>query len=139
MADKLTIKQRSLLMSKIRSKNTRTEKIVRSRVFKFGFRYRLNNNCLFGKPDIVIAKQKIVIFVHGCFWHRHTCKRGRSLPKSNVAFWMSKFENNKRRDRIVKETLRKDGWDVLVIWECWTKNEEKLAAKLNQLLGQRSD
>jgi DNA mismatch endonuclease (patch repair protein) len=111
-------KRRSEIMSKIRSKNTRPEKILRSLLHKKGLRFRIHEKNLPGKPDIVFSKKKIVIFVHGCFWHCHKgCREGR-IPSSNSLFWKNKFEKTIKRDKSNVVLLVKEGWKVLIIWEC---------------------
>lgn len=110
--------KRSEVMSKIRSKNTKPEMLLRSRLFKAGYRYRIHKKGLPGKPDIVLQKYKTAIFVHGCFWHYHTdCREGR-IPPTNTAFWKTKLQKNVERDQIHKEALEKLGWKVIIVWEC---------------------
>jgi DNA mismatch endonuclease, patch repair protein len=105
-------------MSKIKSKNTKPEKILRSALHRRGFRFRIHRADLPGKPDIVFSKQKLAIFVHGCFWHYHeSCREGR-IPSTNSAFWKNKLQKNVERDRANICKLEKEGWKVLVIWEC---------------------
>jgi DNA mismatch endonuclease (patch repair protein) len=111
-------------MSKIKSKNTKIELIVRRAIHNLGFRFRLNYNNLPGKPDIVLPKYKSVIFVHGCYWHRHSCKRGKSKPKTNKLFWEKKFANNISNDKMVIGNLKRLGWNVLVLWECQIKKDD---------------
>ena len=123
--DILTKEKRSWNMSRIRCKDTKPEKIVRSVLHKNGFRFRLNRKDLPGKPDIVLPKYQTVIFVHGCFWHRHPQCRFAYNPKSRVKFWQNKFNENIERDRFVKKELRKMGWKVIVVWECELKNDKK--------------
>lgn len=116
--DKITKEHRSWNMSRIRGRDTKPELIVRSLLHKMGFRFRLHRKDLPGKPDIVLPRYKTVIFIHGCFWHRHEgCKFAYS-PKSRVDFWQSKFSCNINRDVIVKNKLEEAGWKVIVIWEC---------------------
>jgi DNA mismatch endonuclease (patch repair protein) len=120
--------KRSKNMAKIRSKNTRPEKYIRSALFKNKFRFRVNYDVIEGHPDIYLTKAKVAIFVHGCYWHRHNGCQYAYTPKSNVNFWLSKFTTNKKRDTIVYETLCNKGIRVLVIWECtvrrmWRDNE----------------
>ena len=126
MADVHTRAQRSYNMSRIRSKDTKPEMIVRSLVHQMGFRFRLHRKDLPGKPDLVLPRHRKVIFVHGCFWHMHRCRYGRVTPKTNAQFWQDKREGNVARDRRNRRQLRADGWDVLTIWECWTKDPEAL-------------
>lgn len=126
--DTLSKKERSLLMSKIHSKNTKPEIVVRKWLHANGYRFRLHRRDLPGVPDIVLPKHKLVIFVHGCFWHRHAdCKRA-STPKDNSAYWEAKFSKTIERDKKAIEDLQNEGWMVLIIWECEiTKIGEKLS------------
>ena len=112
--DKLTKEQRSINMSHIRGKNTSLEITVRKRLFADGFRYRINVPDLPGKPDIVLPKYRTVIFVNGCFWHRHNCKRA-TIPKTNTDYWIKKFENNVKNDEKNYALLRNLGWHVIVV------------------------
>ena len=120
--DKLTKEQRSINMSHIRGKNTSLEIAVRKRLFADGFRYRINVSNLPGKPDIVLPKYNTVIFVNGCFWHRHSCKRA-TIPKTNTDYWIKKFENNVKNDEKNYALLRNLGWHVIVVWECEIKSD----------------
>lgn len=105
-------------MSKIRGKNTKPEMILRSALFKKGFRFRIHQEDLPGKPDIVLSKYKTAIFVHGCFWHYHKdCREGR-IPSTNSKFWKEKLERNIKRDNNNIESLKLLGWNVLIVWEC---------------------
>lgn len=117
-------------MSMIKGSDTKPERAVRSMLHQMGFRFRLNRKDLPGKPDIVLPKYKTVIFVHGCFWHRHQGCKFAYTPKSRVDFWNKKFAENMNRDRKTTSELQKKGWKVLIIWECQTKNMSKLAAEL---------
>ena len=120
--DKLTPEKRSWNMSHIKSKDTKPEIRVRSFLHKSGFRFRLHRTNLPGKPDIVLPKYKTVIFVHGCFWHRHSgCKKS-TTPKTRIEFWEAKFRENVKRDNRNLRALESEGWNVIVIWECETKN-----------------
>lgn len=134
MADVLTAEQRSRCMSRIRSKDTKPEWIVRQIVHSLGFRYRLHQAQLPGKPDLVFARLRKVIFVHGCFWHLHTCNLGRVRPATNASFWESKRNDNARRDRRNKRLLRTRGWSVLVVWECQTKKPELIRTRILEFL-----
>lgn len=125
--DKISAEDRSLNMSKIRSKNTGPEKKVRKALWGLGYRYRLNRADLPGKPDIVMGKRKIIIFVHGCFWHWHEGCRKASIPASNTEFWRGKLDGNRRRDREVREQLLYEGWRVLWVWECALSNKAAVA------------
>jgi len=121
MADKLTPERRSWNMSRIRSKNTKPELIVRSLLHRMGFRFRVNRKDLLGKPDIVLPKYKTVIFVHGCFWHRHKGCKGATTPSTRREFWEKKFKDNTNRDKRNRRELKKAGWNVIVLWECEVK------------------
>jgi len=115
-------KKRSEVMSRIGSKNTKPEKVLRSFLFKEGYRFRIHRADLPGKPDIVLPKFKTVIFVHGCFWHYHTnCREGR-IPESNSKFWKTKLLKTISRDKKHKKNLQRLGWKVITIWECELKN-----------------
>ena len=124
--------KRSEVMSKIRGKNTKPEMILRSQLFKKGFRFRVHPKNLFGKPDIVLPKYKTVIFVHGCFWHYHKdCREGR-IPSTNSKFWEEKLLKNIEKDERHTKTLQDLGWKVIVVWEC--EIEKKLEHTLNKLI-----
>ena len=132
MADNLSPQQRSCNMSRIRSRDTSPEILVRSLLHRIGFRFRKHASNLPGKPDIVLPRYKVAICVHGCFWHRHKgCKRC-TTPKTNIEYWLPKLEGNQRRDKLRQMQLRKLGYKVLVIWECETKNEEALEKKITR-------
>ena len=121
-------------MSLIRSKDTQPEASVRKVLTKLGWRYRLHVNKLPGKPDIVIAKNKTVIFINGCFWHQHKgCKR-QALPKTNKKYWLSKLKNNILRQKKHIAELRKNGWKAIIIWECQVKKQNYLVKKLKNTL-----
>lgn len=128
MADKLTKKRRSWNMSRIKGTNTKPEILVRKTLFAHGYRYKLNYK-LEGKPDIVFPKDKVAVFVHGCFWHQHGCK-DTYRPKTNKKFWNKKLDKNILRDRLVREKLETDGWTVIYIWECELKNNNLWINKL---------
>lgn len=117
-------------MGRIRSSNTGPEKIVRSLLHGMGLRFRLHRKSLPGTPDIVLPGRRTVIFVHGCYWHRHTGCRYASTPKTNKAFWETKFMQNIRRDAETRAKLQDQGWTVLVVWECETKKPECLRDRL---------
>jgi len=112
-------------MSKIRSKNTKPEMALRKALFARGFRYRVNDTKLPGKPDIVLPKYKTVIFLHGCFWHRHEGCRYAYTPKTNTEFWVGKITSNKERDKVNLQKLTVMGWNVITIWECEIRHEYK--------------
>ena len=134
MADRLTPAQRSWNMSRIKGKDTKPELLLRKLLFSLGFRYRVNYPALPGKPDIVFPKRKKVIFVHGCFWHRHNCQTGKKEPKSNTAYWIPKFERNKKRDNGNKKELLSTGWKVMEIWECELKDQLNLTNRIKSFL-----
>ena len=124
-------------MSRVRSKDTKPELRVRRLVHGLGYRYRLHGRDLPGSPDLVFGPRRKVIFVHGCFWHRHEgCSRSR-IPKSpeRRAFWREKLDGNARRDRENQEALRRMGWRVLVIWECETSDLARLTSRVSAFLG----
>lgn len=129
--DTLTKAERSRLMSRVRSKDTKPERVVRSVLHHLGFRFRLHRRDLPGRPDVVLPKWRTVVLVHGCFWHGCTkCDRGLRRPKSNPVFWSEKLEQNRARDARVTARLRDLGWNVLTIWECETKDHVALAERL---------
>ena len=126
--DVVDSKTRSRMMSGIRGKNTKPEIQVRKALFKQGYRFRLHVKDLPGKPDIVLPKYKTAIFVHGCFWHKHDCKYFK-WPSSNTEFWKNKILDNVRRDKKHQAELKKSGWKVNIVWECWVKTKPKILAK----------
>ena len=117
MPDVVDKETRSRMMSGIKGKNTKPEMVVRSFLHRQGFRFRLHSKKLPGKPDIVLPKFKTVVFVHGCFWHRHLCQQF-VWPKTRMAFWKEKLEGNAARDKRKQRTLRLLGWNVITLWEC---------------------
>lgn len=135
MADTLTRLQRSKCMAAIRGKDTKPELAVRSLLHRLNCRFRLHRSDLPGKPDIVMSVRGSIVFVHGCYWHSHSCKRGRSTPATNSEFWQAKRNTTKERDRRNLAALRCAGWRVLVVWECQTHDLDRLASKLSQFLG----
>ena len=127
MTDVVEPAVRSRMMSGIRGKDTKPELLARRALFAAGYRFRLHRGDLPGAPDIVLPSRKVAIFVHGCFWHMHTgCKNGK-LPSTRPEFWRDKLEGNVARDRRAIEALLADGWRVLTVWECGTRNQEALA------------
>jgi DNA mismatch endonuclease, patch repair protein len=132
--DTVSAARRSLNMSKIRGKNTSLELRVRSLVHRLGYRFRLHRKDLAGTPDLVFPGKKSVIFVHGCFWHGHDCARA-ALPTSNRPFWEQKIGRNRERDHRTQEQLSCEGWKVLTIWQCDTKDEAVLRDRLVGFLG----
>jgi DNA mismatch endonuclease (patch repair protein) len=129
-----TPQQRSRNMSAIRGKNTKPEMIVRSAVHALGYRYRLHRKDLPGAPDLVFPKLRKIINVHGCFWHMHSCRYGAVTPKTNAEFWQTKRTGNVGRDRVALRRLRLNGWDVLTVWECETREHETLRDRLLEFL-----
>lgn len=125
-------------MSKVRGKDTGPEMKVRRLIHGMGYRYRLHVGKLPGRPDLVFPGRRKVIFVHGCFWHRHACKAGKSTPASRAKYWLRKFERNRERDARNVNDLKRAGWKVLVVWECMTKDRKKLESRLARYLGTRS-
>ena len=124
--DSLSPEHRSWNMSRIKNKNTKPELVVRSFLHSLGYRFRLHYNKLPGKPDIVLPKYKIAIFVHGCFWHRHEKCKYAYNPKSRVEFWENKFRQNTERFAVVVKKIKYLGWLPIVIWECETKDLNNL-------------
>lgn len=137
MTDVLTPAQRKKCMSRIRSKDTKPEMVVRRLAHKLGYRFRLHRRDLPGKPDLVFPSYHKVILVHGCFWHMHKCKYGKATPKTNSDFWQKKRRENVRRDRRNLRALKNSGWNVLVIWECQVKRESVTEGKLKSFLGKK--
>jgi DNA mismatch endonuclease (patch repair protein) len=137
MVDRVSKKIRSLIMARVRSKNTQPEIVVRALLHRLGFRFGLHTAKLPGKPDLFLPKYRTIIFVHGCFWHRHrNCKRA-SIPTTNIGYWSKKFSRNVERDKTNVRLLKKGGWNVLTVWECQIKNPTKLSSKLVSFLKQR--
>lgn len=124
-------------MARIRREDTGPEIAVRSCLHALGFRFRLHSASLPGTPDIALARYRTVIFVHGCFWHRHKNCHYAYVPKTRVAFWTMKFEQNVRRDRRVARQLRAAGWRVITVWECHARSKERLRVRLEGLMKRR--
>lgn len=133
MADIMSREQRSERMSRIRSRDTNPELVVRKRLWAEGFRYRLHVRGLPGKPDLVFPSLRTVVLVHGCYWHGHSCQKGR-VPGTNSAFWNAKFERNKARDKRDRRLLNDLGWDVVTVWECSLATKAKRERALDQLV-----
>lgn len=131
----MTPEQRSRLMSRIRSRDTKPEVLVRKRIFATGWRFRACDKHFPGRPDIVVTSARTIIDIRGCFWHRHGCADS-TMPKSNVAFWMEKWSKNVRRDHRNEEAWRTSGWNVIVVWECALKGmeREKTLSRINTAL-----
>jgi len=132
--DRISPEHRSWNMSRIHSGNTKPEIIVRSLLHRMGCRFRLHRKDLPGKPDIVLPKYRTVIFVHGCFWHRHSGCRYAYTPKSRINFWEEKFSRNIERDHEAKDKLKILNWKVLTIWECETRDMQSLITKLKTII-----
>ncbi|MGI8782404.1 MAG: very short patch repair endonuclease [Acidobacteriota bacterium] len=134
MADVLTAEERSACMRAVRGQDTKPEMVVRRMLHGMGYRYRLHTKHLPGKPDLVFPSRHKVIFVHGCFWHMHQCRRGKRIPVSNFQYWNQKRNRNADRDRKHIKALRRAGWKILVIWECRIKDVNRLRARLTEFL-----
>lgn len=127
MADVFDPEQRSAVMRAVKSKNTTPELAVRKAAHASGLRFRLNRDDLPGKPDLVFPASKTALFVHGCFWHGHDCARGARMPATNRDYWQAKISRNMARDKASLAALKRQGWRAQVIWECETRDAEKLA------------
>ena len=134
--DKISSERRSWTMARVKGRDTRPEKTVRSLLHAMGHRFRIQRTDLPGKPDIVLSRRKIVIFVHGCFWHRHPGCRRATTPASNMAYWNQKFARTVIRDAKNRELLEAVGWRVFVAWECELKNLAALRERLSGFLEQ---
>lgn len=139
MTDVFHPQKRSAIMQAIRSRHTSPEIAVRRIVSSLGVRYRLHAKNVPGNPDLVMPALKKAIFVHGCFWHRHRCRKGQSMPSTRFDFWTAKFAKNTARDRAVKRRLRREGWQALVVWECQLtpSRVERTAERLKKFLVSR--
>jgi DNA mismatch endonuclease, patch repair protein len=137
VADTLSPRERSERMALVRRRDTGPERLVRSMLHKMGYRFRLETPRLPGKPDVIFASRRKVVFIHGCFWHRHddpTCKLAR-LPKSRLEFWLPKLESNRERDERTRNELQRSGWNVGTVWECQLANLGAVQEKLRRFLG----
>jgi|GEM_PF-134723 DNA mismatch endonuclease (patch repair protein) len=132
--DTFTPEKRSKVMAAIHGRNTAPEMHIRTMLHRIGYRYRLHYKNLPGTPDLVFPGRKCVIFVHGCFWHGHTCRRA-ALPATNVSFWSEKIGKNRQRDERTVCVLQAEGWRVLIVWQCEMKDVMDLQANLTQFLG----
>ncbi|MCX6992973.1 MAG: DNA mismatch endonuclease Vsr [Kiritimatiellaeota bacterium] len=136
MSDTLTRQQRSWTMSQVRSHDTKPELAVRSLLHRMGYRFTLRRKDLPGNPDVVLPQHRTVIFVHGCFWHRHAKCRRNSMPATHKRYWIEKFARNVRRDRKILVQLRRLGWQVVVVWECQIETHPaKVQTRLEGILG----
>ncbi len=125
-------------MAAVRSKNTKPEMFVRRLTHAMGYRFRLHRADLPGTPDLVFPAKRKVIFVHGCFWHQHGCKRASRIPKSNQSFWGPKLERNRARDAEYLKTLRADGWDCLVLWQCELAKPIRIELRISKFLERKT-
>jgi len=134
VADVFTKSKRSHIMARVHSKNTTPELIVRSTLHRLGYRFSLSSKKLPGKPDIVLSRFHKLIFVHGCFWHQHKKCKASERPSSNSEYWNNKLDRNILRDRKNTASLKKSGWDVLIIWECQIHKNNFLLSKLARFI-----
>jgi len=132
--DVFSPQERSRIMRRVRSVDTKPELIVRRLLHRLGCRFRLHDKSLPGCPDIKLTRHKMVIFVHGCFWHGHDCKRGARVPASNADYWIRKIQSNIERDKLHLYALTMAGWRVMVVWECQTVNDQALEDLLREHL-----
>ena len=138
MTDVFSTSKRSEVMSRIRGRDTRPELAIQSMVHGMGYRFRLHDKRLPGRPDLVLPRLQTVIFVHGCFWHRHSGCRYTTTPATRRDFWQAKFDANVARDKRTTAALRRLGWSVLTVWECQLKKDpQKVADRLGRLLAAR--
>ena len=122
-------------MQAVKSENTGPELAVRRLAHGMGYRFRLHRKDLPGKPDLVFPSRRKVIFVHGCFWHRHDCARGARVPVQNRAYWTKKIAGNKVRDKDVQAALTAAGWEVVVLWECEIRDQARMSRQIRKFLG----
>ncbi|MCX6618860.1 MAG: very short patch repair endonuclease [Acidobacteria bacterium] len=131
--DRVTKATRSKIMAAVHTRDTGAEKAVRSIVHRLGYRYSLVRDDLPGKPDLAFVGRQKAIFVHGCFWHGHSCRYGR-LPKTRLAYWKPKIAANQARDRQQASQLKRDGWSVMVVWQCQLRKKDALEARIRSFL-----
>lgn len=132
-----TPEQRSFNMSRIRSKDTKPELLVRKLLHRMGYRFRLHRRDLPGSPDVVLPRYHVLIYVHGCFWHRHEGCRFTTIPSNNTEMWQRKFQENILRDQKNRKDALRLGWQPIVVWECETRDLELLAFRLDTVLRQQ--
>lgn len=132
---RLSKAERSALMARITKINTKPELVVRRLTHAMGYRYRLHRRDLPGTPDLAFPGRKKVIYVHGCFWHRHDCPAGRKRPNKNIHYWWPKLERNQQRDQENQAELLRKGWDYLIVWECELKDLDHLQTRISTFLG----
>jgi DNA mismatch endonuclease (patch repair protein) len=135
MVDTFTVSERSRIMAAVKSKNTTPELLVRRLTHSLGYRYRLHVRTLPGTPDLVFPRRKAIIIVNGCFWHMHGCGRCR-IPSARRAYWIAKLRRNAKRDKVSQRALRRDGWRVMVVWECQltASTKDRLRARIANFL-----
>lgn len=133
VTDRVSAKVRSKIMASVGTKNTSPEMAVRSLLHAAGYRFRIHQKDLPGRPDLVFRSRRAIVFVHGCFWHGHGCSKGK-LPKSKLGYWSPKIVQNRSRDTKTARKLRSQGWRVLVIWQCELRNIEKLKGRAMRFL-----
>ena len=138
MSDKFTAEQRSAVMRKVPGKDSSAEMKLRRLLTRMGLRYRLHRKDLPGSPDVAMPGRKAAVFVHGCFWHGHDCKRGARSPKANADYWTAKIARNRARDAAAVAALSAMGWRPLVVWECELKDEAGVEARVRDLLSSPS-
>ena len=126
--------ERSRIMRAVKSRDTAPEMTVRRLVYSMGYRYRLHRKDLPGKPDLAFKSRRKVIFIHGCFWHGHDCKRGARVPKNNREYWETKIARNRERDKQHDEDLKREGWRVFVVWECQISEPEAVTERIKSFL-----
>lgn len=127
--------ERSRIMALVRGAHTKPELAVRKLLTAMGYRYRLHRRDLPGSPDVVLGSYRTAIFINGCFWHQHSCKRGARIPKTNRSYWLPKLKGNRERDALNRKLLNALGWSVLVIWECQLRDLNRVARRLETRLG----
>ena len=134
MTDVFTPEKRSAVMRRVRGRNTAPELTVRRLLWRAGFRYRLHRRDLPGSPDLAFVERKVAVFVHGCFWHGHDCRRGARAPKQNADYWRAKIDRNRARDAEAQAALAARGWRSCTVWECELKDEAGVLGRLSQAL-----
>lgn len=130
--------ERSRIMRAVKSRDTAPEMTVRRLVYSMGYRYRLHRKDLPGKPDLAFQSRRKVIFIHGCFWHGHDCKRGARVPKNNREYWETKIARNRERDNHHDEELRREGWRILIVWECQIEEQAALIERIRRFLEEKT-
>jgi DNA mismatch endonuclease, patch repair protein len=134
MVDRLSPERRSALMARVRAKDTTPELKLRRLLHSLGYRFRLHRTDLAGKPDLVFPRRRKIVFIHGCWWHRHPGCPKAGNPKSNIEYWAEKFRRNVERDKWALKKLASEGWKVLVVWQCELKNLDQIQEKVKSFL-----